>query len=229
MTRRRLRWFGLLMIILGAAALRTGAQTVTVGNNNAAPNCIPFGCPSPFTNIPGYQQVFASTLFSQAVAISELDFFRNSAGGNVAGGTFNLFLGYTNAAIGGLSSNLASNRSGPMTLFASFVGGGSAPSTLALVGGPFVYDPTMGNLLMEVDNSTWTEGSSNFNASITSLCSRAVNSTFNGASNNFADGRCLDTELHYSPVVATPEPSTIALVASGIAGLGGFARRRRKG
>src|SRR5262245_27177219 len=95
MPHRRIRWFGLTMIALSATAFRVGAQTITIGDSNTGANCIPFGCGAPFNNIPGFQQVFTSSLFSQMVAISALDFFRTASPGNLAGGTFNFFLGYT--------------------------------------------------------------------------------------------------------------------------------------
>ncbi len=228
MTIRPFRSLYMTLAMLATAALPAAAQTVMVGNNNTGNNCIPFGCGGLTTNIPGYQQVFSSSLFSQMVAISEFDFFV-AGGASIAGGTFNVYLGYTNAAVGALSSNLASNPSGPMTFFASLAGGGAAPATLAIVGGPFVYDPTQGNLLLEIDNASWTQGSSQFEASMTPFCSRALNSTFNGGSANVADNACLDTEIHFSPagVVGTPEPSTVVLMASGLVGLVGVARRRR--
>jgi len=134
------------------------AATVTVGSPNTG-NCYPFLC-----NDSGissgqsieYQQVYASSAFSGPVSITALTFFFASEFGGsslVLNGSYKVSLSTTSAPVNGLSSTAANNIGPDNTVFATFVVSShnvdSNPS-FTITGGPFAYDPSKGNLLIDL-------------------------------------------------------------------------------
>jgi hypothetical protein len=224
---------GFALVVIGVTPRQATAQSVMVGSFGSNSNCIPFDCGSGFTDIPDYEQVFASSLFSGPVLINQLVFFRatiEAFGPPVyRTGTYTFSLGYTGAGIGGLSSNLPSNFSSGPSLFASMSLSGAQASTLPVSGTPFLYDPSLGNLLFDVTASSTADGVPAFFADGTSSCSRAYVITGVGGT----DGECLVTEIDFTnadvggPTV-TPEPAALSLLATGLVGVAGASVRRRK-
>ena len=122
-------------------------------------NCIPFSCAG-FFQLNTYQQVYSAGAFSGPVDITGIDFFDTQIlpNGTVDSGTYTLSLSYTSKPVGGLDlSNPANNSTSGAQVFFSgslpnFVGG-----MLDFVGAPFIYDPTLGNLLLTVSISGATD------------------------------------------------------------------------
>jgi hypothetical protein len=106
---------------------------------------------------------------------------------------------------------------------------GEQPSTLAVSGTPFLYDPSLGNLLFDVSASSSDDGIPAFFSAGTSACSRAY--VIDGVGG--ADSECLVTEIDFTnadvggPTV-TPEPAALSLFATGLVGMAGAGMRRRK-
>ena len=77
--------------------------------------------------------------------------------------------------------------------------------------------------------SGWTPSteSSFLEADMNSTCSRAFNSGLDRADISAADPVCLVTQLDYTLATLTPEPASIALVATGLVGMAGIGRRNR--
>ncbi len=212
------------LFIASTPGTAQGQSVVMVGQTGRNINCIPFGCPAPFNDITGYQQVFASTLFPGRTAITQLSFF--SPATMFSGGFWSFSLAYTNLAVGALSPNLGSNPSSSLSPFWS----GALGSTLVFVGTPFFYDPSLGNLLLDIVITAWEPppgGASWIWNDIRTSCSRAWNSQYSGSTNNQADGSCLVTQIHHT---VTPEPDTVVLLvtALGVLFVAGTVRRRSK-
>jgi hypothetical protein len=209
---------GALFIAAPASAQVIGVATGT--------NCFPFGCViDPFPSTV-YQQVYASSNWGSSFTVTSLSFFYTGTG-TLNSGTYDFYLSTTSAPVDGLStSDFDSNRGGDNALFGSFIlTGGSAPAVLSFFGTGFFYDPTAGNLLLDIRISGISGGASFFDAN--NGDAGGVYSRSHNFGTSFA-GWGLVTEFN-GDVSTVPEPATMTLLATGLAGMAAARRKRRRG
>jgi len=218
----RNKLLSLCALLLFALAPNTGgAQLVGPGVS---------GNSFPFTGTQGgigtiYQQVYAASNFVGAGFLNSVSFFEVGEV-TLRSGTYDLFASTTSTAVNGLStSNFDGNRGANNVLFASMALSGASPAILTFLGGPFFYDPTAGNLLLDFRISNiGVSGNGVFkadNGTAGGVYSRAHN--FGLAFENYG----LQTQFNFTPAVAVvPEPATFALVGVGLLVVMGIGRRR---
>lgn len=216
-------------LLLGASLSQ--AQVITIGTGGSA-NAFPFG------NYQGeYQQVYASTAFSAPIAITQIAF---SSANVAAPGSYSftgtIGLGTTAATPSAPGSSYAANkRSDFLTVFNSTQNATLTASgtTFDLVFNvtPFVYDPSVGNLLLDVVTSSITNGGGSFftasNQGTDLLVGRVYNS--GGTGNPIAEANGgLRTRFSSTPISAAPEPGSAALLLPTMAFTAIILRRRKK-
>jgi len=202
------------------------AAQVTVGTANTG-NCYPFICMAGDGGTR-YQQVYSSSSFSSAMFINSLTWYRNYWSGSQSfdGSTYTLSLSTTSAGVGALSSNADANLGANNQLFYSGIVSGAVGTGFTLTGTSFLYDPSMGNLLLDVIiTNPHAQGYVTFlDADNTG---RSTSRTWNWQGQQapqIVDNAGLVTTFQGTVV---PEPATITLMATGFAGLAGAYRRRK--
>ena len=206
------------------------------------------------TALPGrYQQAYDASSFTQKIEIDTIRFFETVTqigsagllGGNTCPqtgspcGTITVKLGTTTKAVNNLdTSNYDSNLDvAPLHTFVDqellsdyFSAGAVGTRTLDFAdGGKYLYDPALGNLILDVsfdnygsvDELTQALGSLFFQASEDGLV--PVYSSVGDWDNNDNNDFGLLTEFNFN----VPEPGTAMLLAGGFAGFGLLRRRRR--
>ena len=214
-----------LLIFLSAVLLvtNTWSASLTVGNPDPGRNAFPFGGAVGGAGTR-YQQAYAASDFSSIggpFAVTAINFLNGS--GNLAPSTYSLYFSTISAGIDTLSnSNFDSNRGADNALFVSVTLSGTAPPTLTLSGTPFNYDPSRGNLLLDIVVSPGgVMANSGFGGSYMS------NTNAFGVFSRYHDfgfantGYGLVTRFDY---VAVPEPSAAVLAGVGLL-LTAYARR----
>jgi hypothetical protein len=219
---------GLRVLLLGAAFLAfagpAGAVIIGQPADAGVGNCFPFGC-TDRDGTPGtrYQQVYDSAQFSGSLLIDTISFFDAGFSGNLNSGTYTLSLSTTTQPVNALDlvtfdNNLGSDN---QTFTVSVLAGGPVPSVLSFSGTPFLYNPGLGNLLLDVQIAgiAHSGGESFFECrcgTAAGIFSRAHD--FGSGFDDFG----LVTEFEGSPV---PEPTTVGLLGLGL--ITGAVRRRR--
>jgi hypothetical protein len=201
-----------LLFVLLTVAFRPAlmASAIFVGTDNAG-NSLPFDQSAPL-DITEYQQVYAGSQFPGVFTFSSINFLEAGTSGYMDTATFQISFSTTAAAPGALSTNLGSNIGSNVQAFGTFtLSNGVAPSEITFTGTPYTYNPSNGNLLMDVIISDQVADLHGFYAgeeadSTGTVTSRAYLESGVGA----ADDVGLVTEFD------TPEPGTVGFAAAGL-------------
>lgn len=226
-------------IILGATGLSAAVADVASAQLIGAPvpansgNQFPFGSPVGANKGTRYQQVYAASEFT-AGTITGVRFFRTSAPngtGNVADAQFQFALSTTPKAVNHLSRRNFQSNLGPdnatVTLFET--SGLNIPfgsSWTINFDIPFYYDPTLGNLLLDISvDNVVKRGDVFFDSHFDTFGNISSRSQDFGAG---FESTGMVTEFLRAPSTVVPEPSTYAMMASGLLAIGFIGRRKRK-
>ena len=198
------------------------AGPLIIGTANTT-NCLPFAnCAGATVTL--YQQVYSSGQFSGTIQFNEIAFFGSPLflGVPLDSATYQISFSTTQKATGSLDSNPSQNPGPDSRLFGTFLVSGNTPAQLTFIGQPFTFDPSAGNLLVQiaVSNITATGDSGGFQAMSPggSVTSRLLDFPVGGVS---TDSLGLVTE--FSEV---PEAESFLLVLGGLI-LGSASGRRR--
>ncbi len=220
--------------LLSLALVPAGrADQLTIGNVNSGEiNAFPFsGTYQDNFGADRYQQVYNSSLFGGSpTSISSITFYATGGGfGPNADGTYTLSLSTTAASVNGLDTDMANNVgpndetffSGTLPAYPSASGG---PMTFTIAS-PFLYDPSAGNLLLDIQISGVTNDSTaafvSQNGDFGTDSSRMVNGT---ATRGTSYGLVTTFGLGATSV---PEPGSLTLALIGLSAVAGLSRRRR--
>ena len=224
--------FFMLAVLMAPEAL---AGLIVVPNGNATTEGNARLNTAPFNTISIYQQIFGGTQFgSSPLLISEIAFRPDASQASAFNSSLSniqIGLSTTSIAVSSLGSTFASNRgSDSTTVFSGALGFSSAnlPGSgtakqfdlIITLDTPFFYDPTHGNLLMEIVNSSAASLGFFVDAQIDSS-GQITRLVFQDGSTSGPTGTVqaggIVTQFTASVV---PEPATLALMSLGLAGMG---------
>lgn len=218
-----------VLALVGFVALSGSvrADSVLIGAPATGANSFPFGGINAAVG-DRYQQVYNSALFSGPISINDITFFHTNfpIGDMLDTADYVISLSTTSAAVNGLDTvNFDANLGADNTLFLSTHLSGIIGSTLDLMGNTYNYDPSQGNLLLDIKKSNSLGDGTVF--------LDARNGDFGTDSSRAHDfgtgfeGFGLVTEFSGPGNNVVPEAGTLLSFGGLLFGLGGLALRRR--
>ena len=224
---RRLSELALVAVMLVPLAGQAYADPVQIGEPGHGENCFPFGCGQHSgADASRYQQVYNSAEFNGTIRIDEIQFFR-ALGTTMGQGQFSFYLSTTSRRVDGLdTSNLEANVGLDRALFSVVAGGQQVGSVFSITGNPFVYNPRLGNLLLDIVIPGGTSTVENQDVVSFAAYNGGANGLFSRAHNfglGFA-GYGLVTRFVDS-TAPVPEPATLTLLGVGLIAVAARLRR----
>jgi hypothetical protein len=197
------------------------ASALVIGAPATGGNYIPFGSASGW---PEYQQVYASSDFPGTITIDDIEFYTvPGSTGTLSPGTFTISLSTTSAAVNNLDASLASNI-GPnnTVVYLATLPAVQKGVLIIPLSTPFTYQPSGGNLLIDLYSQTPYSGGPAF--AFNGASGGAFSRAWTAGNSSFFNNSGLVTGF-----IAAPEPSTWAMMAVGFAGLGlaGYRQSRK--
>jgi hypothetical protein len=174
-------------------------NTLTIGGSSEGLNIFPFG--GGFGSANRYQQAYAAAQFNSSapVLISSISFVGGQ--GTFAPSTYTFSLSTVTSGIDDLDlTNFDANRGADNTMLASVNLGGAAPATLRIEGAtPFLYDPSRGNLLLDIVISPGGIVPAGFAGYASRVSANGVMSRYHNFGSGFI-GYGLITEFQFAPL-----------------------------
>ena len=194
-----------------AAAQSASASAIVIGSRDGN-TCYPFSCGSNGE----YQQIYLSSAFTAPFSISSIAFASGSPYPNIAK-SLNVEIGLSTSSAAALSNSYLANRGSNFTIVYSgsrtFVSSGTDTFDLIFNTSPFLYNPALGNLLLDIKVNAVSNAIIAFNETDTPLTSRLIDLGFPFVSPSSG----LLTSFGVGPqIVAVPETSTSTMLSVGI-------------
>jgi hypothetical protein len=218
----------LLVLLFSVVPLRLAEASPIVIGSGSSLNGFPFGgVPGPGAYSGEYQQIYLSTAFSGLESIDQVAF--ESAALGTLSDTFTLGLGTTSASPSDPGTSYAANKRPDFTqVFSGTVVttlmGGTAFDLIINLNTPFLYDPSQGNLLLDVFLIAASGNGPPFKAGVSTDVGRLFN--LGGSGNPIATPDFgLLTQFDVQPI---PEPLTLTLVGIGLTASVVARKRKRR-
>jgi len=200
----------------------------TIGAFNGG-NCYPLSCFASETNPAAgvtYQEVYRAGAFSGPISVGAVS-FRQDIPGAMDSATYDISFYLTDRPVMGLDTTLSNNLGVLLSNFGSFSISGAMPLALTLDGADFTYDPSLGNLLMQVTVTGLTESHPYQSFFAADYTGNDVSRIYRKADGS-TDGNVLGAlQTRFDSPTLVPEPLTWMLMIGGLAGVGVALRRRQ--
>jgi hypothetical protein len=213
-------------VIPGSVAISPADANIVIGGTNTA-NVFPFGTVSPGSAAYSgeYQQIYTNSAFPGPVEIDSLSFATAIHTSTTETINFALSLSTTTASTAAPPADYAANKGADFTTVFSgtltFTPLGNGSFDLVIPTAPFVYDPTRGNLLVDVVvNSASSNGTTFF---VFGIPSPDVGRVFNNDGFGAPISGGNQGLLTGFSVTVVPEPTSLILLGMGIVSLIGYA------